>query len=224
MLINPSPTTPLATRGSGRGAGRAGQGRAGLGARCPRASAQPSCSSTAGPAVAPARARSGSSTAGQCQNLPWHSGRVPAAAWPGQAPGLLGSEPAPRGEPWGCRGAAVRSHRLCSARAGPRVGSASAPAQALSPSPVSLLPSKCASYYGDVASLAQEELNEVHLCRITLSAAADPDTRDTGGGTGGLHLLLLVPTATASPAPGSGWPQSEPKEWTWPHGGLVALP
>lgn len=118
MLINPSPTTPLATRVSGRAAGRAGQGRAGLGARCPRTSAQPSCCSTAGPAVAPAQARGGSGTAGHCQNPPWHSGCVPAAAWPGQAPGLLGSEPAPRGEPWGCRGAAVRSHRLCSAQSG----------------------------------------------------------------------------------------------------------
>lgn len=70
-------------------------------------------------------------------------------------------------------------------------GPPAAPAQALSPVPLRLLPSKCASYYGDIASLAQEEPNEVHSCRITLFSAEDLDVRSPGWGTGARSRLHL---------------------------------
>lgn len=62
-------------------------------------------------------------------------------------------------------------------------GLPAAPTQALSPVPLRLLPSKCASYYGDIASLAQEEPNEVHLCSIMLFSAADLDAWSLGPGS-----------------------------------------
>lgn len=86
-------------------------------------------------------------------------------------------------------------------------GPPAAPAQALSPVPPRLLPSKCASYYGDIASLAQEEPNEVHSCRIMLFSAEDLDARSPGWGTGARSPRLHPPSGwhsgARSPALGS---------------------
>lgn len=184
MLINPSPVALPVTWGRGHAAGGEGS------------TAQP-CQPHTCPAQLPQHSQTtgSSGSADQCQELtlPQPSSCCCMATTSTRA---AASHPAPRrtaAGPEQHRGRGIASAGPCA------VGSAAAPAQALSP--VCLLPSKCASYYGDVALLAREEPNKVHSCRITLFAAADPDMSNTGRDTKtgpGLRLPILVPTAATA--------------------------
>lgn len=210
MLINPSPTTLLAMWRSGRAAGGRQQ-RAGPGTHRPP---RPPC---------PAQVLQHGRTRRPPRPGPTAT-EVTAATWLGECQGhchggrtqLLVEQQRQRGRRGCCTAAGGAEEASPSLLAewhhvaeGHTVGCVgpwglpAAPAQALSPVPPRLLPSKCASYYGDITSLAQEEPNKVHLCRVTLFSAADLDMRSPGRG----QVLGLPPgqhSAACTPALGSG--------------------